>query len=81
MTEPSTESKLRTVFCTTLGVESSIFDEELMVGDIPQWDSLGHVNLLMAVEQAYGISFDAVDAIEVESLGDLIDLIERYCND
>ena len=72
------EEKLKEIFLSTFKVDESVFDEELAVGDISQWDSLGHVNLLMAVEEGFGITFNAVDAIEVETLGDLIDLVERY---
>ena len=39
---------------------------------------MGQVNLLMAVEEGFGITFNAVDAIEAETIGDLIDLVERY---
>ena len=28
--------------------------------------------------EGFGITFNAVDAIEVETIGDLIDLVERY---
>ncbi len=72
------EEKLKEIFVSTFNVDGSVFNEELAVGDIPQWDSLGQVNLLMAVEEGFGIAFNAVDAIEVETLGDLIDLVERY---
>ena len=72
------EEKLKEIFASTFKVDKSIFNEELAVGDLPQWDSLGQVNLIMAVEDSFGFVFDAVDAIEVETLGDLIDLVERY---
>ena len=72
------EDKLKEIFLSTFKVDESVFDEELAVGDISQWDSLGQVNLLMAVEEGFGITYNAVDAIEVETIGDLIDLVERY---
>ena len=72
------EKKLKKVFVSTFNVDESIFNEELAVGDISQWDSLGHVNLLMAVEEEFNVAFNAVDAIEVETLGDLLDLLEQY---
>ena len=72
------DSKVRTIFCNTLKVEESVFNEDLAAGDIPQWDSIGHVNLLMAIEKDFSITFDVGDAIDIESIGDLLDMIEKY---
>ncbi|MCF8709891.1 acyl carrier protein [Rhizorhapis sp. SPR117] len=62
----------------TLKIEESQYSEDLAAGDVVQWDSLGHLSLLMAVEKAFGVTFDIGDAIEIESVGDLIDTVRRY---
>lgn len=48
--------------------------DNLRMGDIPQWDSIGNFNLLLAIEKKYGIQFDfekieklnSVSAIKIE---------------
>lgn len=45
---------------------------------MPAWDSLGHVNLLMAVEKHFGIALEVVDSIEIETAGDILDVVKRY---
>ena len=43
----------------------------------PLWDSLGHVQVIAAVEQAFGVSLEVHGAFAVRSIEDLAKLI-RY---
>ena len=45
--------------------------------DVPQWDSLAHVQLMVMVEQALRVKFTTGEIQGLSSLGDLIDLVER----
>jgi acyl carrier protein len=61
-----------------------LFDEyegpvtrELRAADVPQWDSLGHVQLIVLVEQAFGIRFNSGEVRGFNNLGDLVDAIEK----
>lgn len=72
------ETDMKTIVVNTLKIDPNQYDEALAAGDIPEWDSLGHIALLQAVEQAYGITFDIGDAIDIESVGDLIDTVNKY---
>lgn len=47
-------------------------------GAIPQWDSLGHVALLSAVEEAFGIQLTPEDVADVESLDSLKEVVKRH---
>ncbi|MGQ0734422.1 MAG: acyl carrier protein [Acidobacteriota bacterium] len=46
-------------------------------GDIPGWDSLGHVMLMAEVQRRFGRHVPVEDAIEVESVMDLARILER----
>jgi acyl carrier protein len=66
------------------GIIRDLFDEydgpitrELTAANVPQWDSLGHVQLMVAVEQLMGIRFKSDEIRSFASLGDLIDAIDR----
>lgn len=72
------EQTVRKVVVEILKIDDSAYSEELAVGDIPQWDSLAHINLLMAVEREFRITLDVGDAAEIETVGDLIDAVGRY---
>jgi acyl carrier protein len=45
--------------------------------DIPAWDSLNHVRLLIRLEQLYGISFPVDEVEVVRNVGELLALIDR----
>jgi acyl carrier protein len=72
------EPKLKRIVIETLKISEAAYSEELTAGDIPEWDSIGHVNLLMAVEREFEIAFDVTDAIDIESVGDLQDMVKKY---
>ena len=50
---------------------------DLMVGDIPQWDSLGHVSLMAHLEKDFDITIDVDQSLEMESVEDIIDIIKE----
>ena len=55
---------------------------ELTVGSFPEWDSLGHYNLLLLIEQSYGVRFSMEEMSEMKSLKDIFDvLVEKGIKD
>jgi acyl carrier protein len=42
----------------------------------PQWDSLGHVQILAAVEQSFGVRLSEEGALAARSISDLSGLVE-----
>ena len=61
-----------------------LFDEydgpvtrETRARDIPQWDSMAHVQLLVMSEQLFGVRFASSEIDGLKSLGDLVDTIDR----
>jgi acyl carrier protein len=45
--------------------------------DVEQWDSMNHLNLLMALEQRYRIKFSLGEIEAIQSVGDILALIRR----
>jgi len=50
---------------------------ELQAGDVEDWDSLGHIRLILAIEKAFKIKFVAAEVAEVKNVGELVTLIRR----
>ena len=48
---------------------------ELSASDVEEWDSLTHVSLILAVEQAFCIRFRVGEVEATKNVGDLADLI------
>jgi acyl carrier protein len=61
----TTFERLQQTIAVTLKVPPAEVTESTKDEDLRQWDSLGHINLLMALEQEFGVFF------EVEEFGNL----------
>lgn len=44
---------------------------ELRLGSFPQWDSLGHFNFLMLIEETYGVRFSVEEMTEMKGLAEI----------
>lgn len=44
---------------------------------VPGWDSLNHMRMIVAVERAFGITFDTSEQLGFTRIADLADAIER----
>ena len=49
---------------------------EMVAGDIDGWDSLSHVNLILAVEREFGIRFTTGELLAFRNIGDLLRAVE-----
>lgn len=45
--------------------------DDLGLGSFPEWDSLGHFNLLLLVEQHFSVRFEPNELAELKSLADI----------
>jgi acyl carrier protein len=54
----STFEQLRTVIAETLNVPGDSIGETTTAEELTAWDSLGHVNLMIALEQTFDIQLD-----------------------
>ena len=69
--------KLKPVFQKVLDENDIAITRETTAQDIEGWDSLRHVQLISAVETAFGIKFKLREVMGMKNVGDLIDLIHR----
>ena len=58
--EGATLDKVCAIISDVFGIPRSEVDETTVQDDIPEWDSIGHLNLMLALEEAFDVSF-AVD--------------------
>lgn len=49
--------------------------ESLSARDVPEWTSLVHVSLLVAVERAFGIRFLSGEIEKAQNVGEMIDMV------
>jgi acyl carrier protein len=54
----SSEEKITALLADALQVPLEKVTAELQFGDLPQWDSMGHMEIMLLLEQEYGIEIN-----------------------
>jgi acyl carrier protein len=49
----------------------------MTAADVEDWDSLNHINLIVAIEREFKIKFTTAEVAGLKNAGDLMDLILR----
>jgi len=63
----SNEFKLKEVLNKILKIEISSINDETSVDTVDIWDSLKHLNLVIALEEAFNITFTEEESVEIMS--------------
>jgi acyl carrier protein len=73
-----TAKPLVTIFADTLGIDPTIATDDLRYASIPEWDSVAHMALIAALEEAYDIMIDTDDVLDMSSVGKAREILARY---
>ena len=69
--------RVEEIFREELEQEDLVLTDETTADDVDDWDSLSHVQLVAAMEEAFGIEFKSREILSWDNVGDLIDSIEK----
>jgi acyl carrier protein len=61
------DSTLQELMSTILGVSSELIGPGASTDNLPTWDSLAHMNLVIALEEEFGISIPDDEAANITS--------------
>ena len=65
------------IFIDVLDNESIVLRAETVAQDVEEWDSLTHIQLIVAVEKHFKIKFTTAQIQAFKNIGDLCDAIQR----
>jgi acyl carrier protein len=68
------------VFANTLQIDPSVLNGNSNPETIEQWDSLAHVQLILALEKSFGITITPETAMEFETFDAICEFIEETVN-
>lgn len=71
------EQKIIGIIAKILEVELEEVELDTAIGDLPEWDSLHHLQIIAELEKEYGIKYAAEDLAELEDVSDLIGLTKE----
>jgi acyl carrier protein len=80
--EPTSETsilsqRVQALLAEAIQVPGEMVTPDLSFGDLPQWDSLGHMEVMLRLEEEFGVAIDA------ETIAQLINIPEicRFLED
>jgi len=76
----TTIEKLTTVFRVVFDNDEINLQPEMTANDVDCWDSLSHVNLILAVEKGFGIRFTRKEIMSFKNVGELLRCIDSKCS-
>lgn len=75
MTGEDIHSRLQAIFRDVFDNDTLVVTRATTVGDIPDWDSLAQINLVVAIEKDFEIKVSLEDLETLSNVGDMMDLI------
>lgn len=66
---------LNVVFRSVFDDDDIVVNDATTADDIEDWDSLEHINLVVAVEKKFGIKFNMGEVNDFKNVGEMVDTI------
>jgi acyl carrier protein len=70
-------ARVQEIFRDELDLEELVLTDEMTADDVEEWDSLSHVQLVVALEKAFGVKFTSREILSWDNVGDLVDCIYK----
>lgn len=77
----SISSRLLDIFVNELGVDAADVTDDLQYNLAPEWDSVGHMHLIAAIEEQFGLEIPDEDVVEMTSYGKVRAILSRLASD
>ncbi|HEY3857403.1 MAG TPA: acyl carrier protein [Verrucomicrobiae bacterium] len=77
MTHAEIHQKLTPIFRDVFDDPAIEIKDTMTAKDVPGWDSLTYVNLIVAVEKAFAVSFTTKEVKSLVNVGALIELLAK----
>lgn len=67
---------LNEIFQDVFDDEDIVVDAETNSDTIEDWDSLEHINLVVAIEKAFGLKFSMDEVTGMKNVGEMVEIIK-----
>ncbi|HOI28736.1 MAG TPA: acyl carrier protein [Melioribacteraceae bacterium] len=73
-------NELKQVILKQLNLDDFDLKDETIAPEVPGWDSLNHINIILAVEEKFGVKFKSYELLRLKCVGDLQKLLDSKLN-
>ena len=70
--------KYKATFKEAFEIDDATITDELAYDTIPEWDSVGHMRLMAAIEDAFDIMLETEDILDFSSVGKGKEILLKY---
>jgi len=74
--EDELEQKIKDAMKTVFEISVDKINEESSVDNIDLWDSMGHIKLIISLENDFGIQFNGGEVVEMVKYSKIKEIIE-----
>lgn len=67
--------QLTEIFEEVIDEGTIVLSEHTTSGDVDGWDSLTHIQLIVAIEKTFGVRFTSDEIISWKNVGEMVDCI------
>ncbi|MGE5500154.1 MAG: acyl carrier protein [Syntrophothermus sp.] len=68
--------RLKKAILNTLELDDFEILDDTTADQVPGWDSLSHVNVILAVEKEFNVRFKGIEVLKLKNIGDLQKLVD-----
>jgi acyl carrier protein len=68
--------ELKAVILKQLNLDDFDLKDETIAPEVPGWDSLNHINIILAVEEKFNVKFKSYELLRLKCVGDLQKLLD-----
>jgi len=75
--QASLSENIQKLLAEAIQVPPDMVTPDLAFGDLPQWDSLGHMEVMMHLEEKYGVEISADTIAELISIPEICNYLQE----
>ena len=78
MVDSDVGQRVRATLARVFQLSAADAQEDLRMGSLPRWDSMGHMQLIMEIEKEFGVTFPTYEIAELLSADAITNAVAKY---
>jgi acyl carrier protein len=74
------KDEIKKIMASVFMADKASIADDIRQGDFEKWDSLQHLNLTVALEEHYHVTFEPAEIMDMTDLGKIVHYVEKKLN-